>query len=276
MSDVEQRLSQTFPQVNHDQSDPTTDEASETEKKTKKTYFIKEKIVMSPKRSKKKPSYIRQDTFNLDEETINPLAQTKIKKHNNLEPLRAKSSYGIKAILERAESISGLTPQVKEYLSSHMRMMGQENARLMIEMTNLRNEMNVINSNCDKQVKTVSQQLEKERAKNKMLMSQIRSGNNSNQSANDDIIILTSKNVPVSSSSIRERSASVGLGHQDRSSKKEMTRPSSVASLVSLGSVSLSRPGTPLPEGGENARIHLLNKKVKIYRSVLRIEDLYK
>ena len=101
MSDVEQRLTE-----NEDFA------TVEDGRKKKKTLVIKEKIVMSPRRAKKKPSYIRQNTFNLDEENVNISPLPKPKKLS-IEPLRAKSSYGIKAILERAESISGLTPQVK-------------------------------------------------------------------------------------------------------------------------------------------------------------------
>ena len=256
MSDVDQRL------ADHE---VFTSPEEERSGKQKKTLVIKEKIVMSPRRAKKKPNYIRQNTFNLEEDiTISPLPKPK---KQSIEPLRAKSSYGIKAILERAESISGLTPQVKEYLSAHMRMMGQENARLMIELANMRQEVNVINSNCDKQLKTLRQQLDKEKAKNKLLMAQVRA--NPGTSDNDDVIIVTSKNHPEHSE--RQRSASVGANKQ---SHKKIHRP---RSSDSLGSLRLSRPGTPLPASGEKTQtyknnIHTLEKEVDRLKMIVQRE----
>ena len=71
----------------------------------------------------------------------------------------------IKAILERAEGMTSLAPEVREYLEAHMRMMGEENSRMMAENAKLRAEAMVTSSECEKRVKTVSLQLERERAK---------------------------------------------------------------------------------------------------------------
>ena len=46
-----------------------------------------------------------------------------------------------------------------------MRMMGEENSRMMAENAKLRAEAMVNSSECEKRVKTVSLQLERERAK---------------------------------------------------------------------------------------------------------------
>ena len=77
---------------------------------------------------------------------------------NNIDPC-------IKAILERAEAMTSLAPEVREYLEAHMRMMGEENTRMMAENAKLRAEAMVTSSESDKKVKSVSLQLERERAK---------------------------------------------------------------------------------------------------------------
>ena len=47
-------------------------------------------------------------------------------------PLRAKSSgYGIESIMGRAETLGPLSTPVREYLASHLRMMGEENKRIL-------------------------------------------------------------------------------------------------------------------------------------------------
>ena len=207
----------------------------------------KEKIIVSPKRVKKRVTLARQDTFNLENDDLVPRQN-----HNS----RAKSSYGIKAILERAAAMSSLAPEVREYLESHMRMMGEENTRMMAENAKLRAEVMVNNSECDKKVKTVSLQLERERAKNKMLLSKVKAGE---AGGSEDVILVAGE-----TSSGRRRSATLGARPERRTREETKgARPASVTSVTS------TRPGTPLPEGvGDEARLQLLTKKIKVYRSM--------
>ena len=62
--------------------------------------------------------------------------------------------------------------KVKKYIASHMTMMGQENTRLMADVAKLKAEKVLANSDCDKKLRNLNQQLEKEKAKNR-----IRNGN---------------------------------------------------------------------------------------------------
>ena len=204
----------------------------------------KEKISVSPQRSKKRVTLARQDTFNLDKDD-DTLPRQELTG-------RAKSSYGIKAILERADAMTSLAPEVREYLEAHMRMMGEENTRMMAENAKLRAEAMVTSTECDKKVKTVSLQLERERAKNKMLLAKVRADGGAGGS--EDVILVTS------SSPGRRRSATLGSRPERR---ERGPRPASVSSVTS------TRPGTPLPEGDTEARLQLLNKKIKVYRSVV-------
>ena len=190
----------------------------------------------SPRRQKDQVTLVRQDTFNLEKEEF----QAKLN-HKN----RARSSYGIDAILERAEQMSSLAPEVREYLESHMRMMGEENSRMMTEVTKLRAEVILTNSDCDKKVKNASQQLERERAKNKMLASKVRIG--ARAAGSEDIIMVAGEGRPVTMGSKSE----------------ERVRPATVTSVTS------EMPGTPPLDGaGEEARIHTMSMKIKVYRSV--------
>ena len=190
----------------------------------------------SPRRQKDQVTLVRQDTFNLEKEEF----QAKLN-HKN----RARSSYGIDAILERAEQMSSLAPEVREYLESHMRMMGEENSRMMAEVTKLRAEVILTNSDCDKKVKNASQQLERERAKNKMLASKVRIG--ARAAGSEDIIMVAGEGRPVTMGSKSE----------------ERVRPATVTSVTS------EMPGTPPLDGaGEEARIHTMSMKIKVYRSV--------
>ena len=212
----------------------------------------RDKGIVSPQKPKKRVTLARQDTFNLENEDSVP--------RQNLNG-RAKSSYGIKAILERADAMSSLAPEVREYLEAHMRMMGEENTRMMTENARLRAEVMVVSTESDKKVKTVNLQLERERAKTKMLMSKMRSSEASGGS--EDVILVAGE---TSSSSGRRRSATLGSRPERRVKKEERgPRPASVTS------VSSTRPGTPLPEGlGDEARLQLLTKKIKVYRSVIK------
>ena len=79
--------------------------------------MFRDKALVSPQRPKKRVTLARQDTFDLENEDLVP--------RKNLNG-RAKSSHGIKAILERADTMSSLAPEVREYLEAHMRMMGEE------------------------------------------------------------------------------------------------------------------------------------------------------
>ena len=211
----------------------------------------RDKGIVSPQKPKKRVTLARQDTFNLENEDSVP--------RQNLNG-RAKSSYGIKAILERADAMSSLAPEVREYLEAHMRMMGEENTRMMTENARLRAEVMVASSESDKKVKAVNLQLERERAKTKMLMSKVRS---SEAGGSEDVILVAGE---TSSSSGRRRSATLGSRPERRARKEERgPRPASVTS------VSSTRPGTPLPEGlGDEARLQLLTKKIKVYRSVIK------
>ena len=190
----------------------------------------------SPRRQKDQVTLVRQDTFNLEKEEF----QAKLN-HKN----RARSSYGIDAILERAEQMSSLAPEVREYLESHMRMMGEENSRMMAEVTKLRAEVILTNSDCDKKVKNASQQLERERAKNKMLASKVRIG--ARAAGSEDVILVAGEGRPVTMGSKSE----------------ERVRPATVTSVTS------EMPGTPPLDGaGGEARIHTMSMKIKVYRSV--------
>ena len=192
----------------------------------------------SPRRQKDQVTLVRQDTFNLEKEEF----QAKLN-HKN----RARSSYGIDAILERADQMSSLAPEVREYLESHMRMMGEENSRMMAEVTKLRAEVILTNSDCDKKVKNASQQLERERAKNKMLASKVRIG--ARAAGSEDVILVAGEG--------RRRPVTMG------SKSEERARPATVTSVTS------EMPGTPPLDGaGGEARIHTMSMKIKVYRSV--------
>ena len=215
----------------------------------RKTAVFRDKALVSPQRPKKRVTLARQDTFDLENEDLVP--------RKNLNG-RAKSSHGIKAILERADTMSSLAPEVREYLEAHMRMMGEENSRMMAENAKLRAEVMVTSSECEKKLKTVSLQLERERAKTRMLLSKVRAGE---AGGSEDVILVAGG----TSSSGRRRSATLGSGPERKAGKEERRpRPASVTS------VSSTRPGTPLPEGaGDEARLQLLTKKIKVYRSVV-------
>ena len=127
-----------------------------------------------------------------------------------------------------------------------MRMMGQENSRLMSEVARLKAEVALTNSDCDKKIKSISHQLQKEKAKNKLLLS--KTPNNTGPSANDDIILVAK---PRTGS--RVRSSSLGAGDSDRRG--------SVASVASASGD--NRSVTP---GADEDRNNMLAKKNKLYR----------
>ena len=81
-----------------------------------------------------------------------------------------------------------------------------------------------------------------------MLISKHRVDNNGH--GNDDII-LVSKSKSHEKLKSRERSATIGASGRS-------------VSAISLSSE--TRPGTPLPPGGEEERVALLSKRIKIYR----------
>lgn len=83
-----------------------------------------------------------------------------------------------------------------------------------------------------------------------MLLAKVRSDGGAGGS--EDVIMVTS------SSSGRRRSATLGSRPERR---ERGARPASVSSVTS------TRPGTPLPEGGSTEeRLGLLTKKIKVYR----------
>ena len=222
--------------------------------------------MISPKRTKRKPNLVRQDTFDLEKEVITVSKIHDRKTSKDKDPGRSKSSHGIRAIIDRAESISALSPQVKEYLSAHMRMMGAENSRLMAENAKLRTDLMITNSDCDKKLKNLSQQLDREKAKSKLMMSKVR--NDAGSSGNDDII-LVSKKTAEKVAKHRERSASVGSKTKPRESQRGSSSSSRPGSVGSISSLSLTRAGTPIPAGaGDDVRINLMTKKIKVYRYI--------
>ena len=126
---------------------------------------------------KKKPKLVRQNTFSLDKNDA-----------TGSRNLGSFSRLGISAILDRADNICNLSPDVREYLSAHLTMMMEETSRLMIENEQLRNEISVGNSNSDKLIKTVKKQLEKERAKSKILLSRVKEDPSAHGS--EDVILI--------------------------------------------------------------------------------------
>ena len=126
---------------------------------------------------KKKPRslLVRQNTFSL--ERSDATAGSK-----NLGRL---SRLGI---LDRADTMCKLSPEVREYLSAHLTMMMEETDKLMIENDKLRTEISLGNSNSDKKLKSLKKQLEKERAKSKILMSRVKE--NPSAVGNEDVILI--------------------------------------------------------------------------------------
>ena len=91
-------------------------------------------------------------------------------------------------ILDRADKMCKLSPEVREYLAAHLTMMIEETDKLMIENDKLRTEISLGNSNSDKKLKTVKKQLEKEKAKSKILMSRVKE--NPSAVGNEDVILI--------------------------------------------------------------------------------------
>ena len=113
----------------------------------------------------------------------------------------------------------------------------------MSEVARLKAEVALTNSDCDKKIKSISHQLQKEKAKNKLLLS--KTPNNTGPSANDDIIFVAK---PRTGS--RVRSSSLGAG--------DSVRRGSVASVSGD-----NRSVTP---GADEDRNNMLAKKNKLYR----------
>lgn len=260
----------TIGQSDTDNTDESVDKAETVEDsggRRKLTHVVKDKHGKSPRKSKGKPMLARQDTFVLEEETPPPSLSPRHLGLDHPSVLRAKSSYGIKSILERAEGISSLSPQVKEYLSAHMRMMGEENSKLMIENNRLQEEIVVVGEEWEKKIKSVNQTLEKEKAKNKMLMIRLKENDKNGMGGG---IIWADDNMKENK---RQRSASQGSRTASKSSRSRSNSSVSMASIASLMSVSSSmnssnRAGTPAPlVGGEEGKINLLSKKIRVYRT---------
>ena len=164
---------------------------------------------------------------------------------------------------------------------AHMRMMGEENSRLMIENSKLKQEVVNVGEDWDKKMKTTNQSLEKERAKNKMLMMRLKENESNNNNDNireavDNIgVIWADENQQPNRT--RQRSASQGARSAAPPPKSSISRArsrsnssisiSSISSLMSASLNSSNRAGTPSPlVGGEEGKINLLTKKIRVYR----------
>ena len=260
----------TVGQSDTENSDDGLDKAETVEDsggRRKLTHVVRDKNGKSPRKTRAKPMLARQDTFVLeaDDETTAPILSPRHLGQDEPSVLRAKSSYGIKSILDRAEGISSLSPQVKEYLGAHMRMMGEENSRLMTENNRLRGEMTQEGEGWEKKMKGVNQQLDKERAKNKMLMIRLKE----NDGDVNGGIIWADDNT---GDNKRQTSPSQGSRTASKSSRSRSNSSNSMASITSLMSMSSSinssnRAGTPAPlVGGEEGKMNLLSKKIRVYR----------
>ena len=107
-------------------------------------------------RRKKRHSLQRQDTFVLQDE------------HDSAEVEDGGSGLGILTILGKAEMMTA--SMSREYLSSHWAMLGKEVSRLEEELAGLRQERTEEKVKHKKEVQDLHQKLEKERAKNKVLI----------------------------------------------------------------------------------------------------------
>ena len=96
---------------------------------------------------------------------------------------------------------------------SHMQMMGEENARLMAEVARLEAKVEAAGAEAERRGRTAAQQLDRERAKNKVLVSRLRGGAGGGA---EDVILVAGEH------SSRARSASVGA--------RAASRPASGAS----------------------------------------------
>ena len=101
----------------------------------------------------------------------------------------------------------------QEYLMAHMQMMGEENARLMAEVARLEAKVEAAGAEAERRGRTAAQQLDRERAKNKVLVSRLRGGGGGGA---EDVILVAGEH------SSRARSASVGA--------RAASRPASGAS----------------------------------------------
>ena len=189
---------------------------------------------------KKKPKLVRQNTFSLDKNDA-----------TGSRNLGSFSRLGISAILDRADNICNLSPDVREYLSAHLTMMMEETSRLMIENEQLRNEISVGNSNSDKLIKTVKKQLEKERAKSKILLSRVKEDPSAHGSE-DVILIANHHNSPKNESepepeviSDPQRSLSLRkdkkFRHHPKSGRKSASLASSLPSSLSTEDLQLKK-----------------------------------
>ena len=107
-------------------------------------------------RRKKQHSLQRQDTFVLQD------------KGNSAEVEAGGAGLGILTILGKAEMMTASIS--REYLSSHWAMLGSEMARLEQELAEVRQERVEEVVKHKKEVQELQQKLDKERAKNKVLM----------------------------------------------------------------------------------------------------------
>ena len=159
----------------------------------------------------------RQNTFLLDteQEEEEEEEEEKVKPEDG----RVRSTVGIKSILDRAEAMASLPPPVKQYLAAHLRMMGDENARLLAETARLREEQQAATGEHENLLRVAHQQLDREKAKNKQLRLRVKE----------------SENVQFISASTPRPTSSSGVSMD------------SIASTISLVSSLSRRAGTPAP-----------------------------
>ena len=156
----------------------------------------------------------RQDTYILEDHLTQKPAMTK------KTGTRPQSGYGIVSILERAESLCSLTPEVREYLASHWRMVGGEVRRLQEELVDLRESQGREQGKQVREVRALQQQVEKERAKNRILIRQ-RKGGDEDTITISGMTIKNGRGSASPSSSPGSRSGS-GEGRQVRLLNKKL------------------------------------------------------
>ena len=189
---------------------------------------------------KKKPTLVRQNTFSLDKHETGASRK-----------LEGLSRVGIAAILDRADKICNLSPDVREYLASHLTMMMEETERLIRENDQLRDEISLGNSNSDKKIKTFQKQLEKERAKSKILLSRVKEDPTA-AGSEDVILIANHHNSPKNESepepeviSDHQRSLSLRkdkkFRHHPKSGRKSASLASSLPSSLSTEDLQLKK-----------------------------------
>ena len=97
---------------------------------------------------KKARSLVRQNTFSLDK------SEAKVSKN-----LGGVSRLGI---LDRADTMCKLSPEVREYLSAHLTMMIEETDKLMRENEKLKTELESLNEQSKRSITEATENAEEE------------------------------------------------------------------------------------------------------------------